>query len=435
MPETPQQTESFIPDGTERPSELRRGTNQSGVRLYNERLVLSLVRHHHELPRADIARLTGLSPPTVSAIMRVLKADGLVLEAAPRRGRIGQPSVPIALNPEGAYAIGVKVGRRTSEILLVDFLNRIRHRLRESYAYPKPGWLVEFIRQGIDTLAGHLPVAKRARIAGVGVAMPFELWNWEDELGAPPGAMQEWRDFDLQAEVAKTCAYPVYLGNDATAACAAELFKGGAGAYPEFLHVHIAWFIGGGLVLNGNLYPGRDGYAGSLGQVLVPDIDADGRAAAVPLLESGSVFVLNRMVRESGGDPRSIWETPEDWSALGPVLDQWIEKVAASLAVALVSAVAVVGFQATVIDGSMPSTVRQRIVERVRERVSDLDRRGLRPFAIVEGSVGAHASAAGAASLPFLAKFMRDREVLFRDRATLGAIDGQPIYAGRPSVF
>jgi len=51
------------------PAQLGRGTRQTGVRLYNERLVLSLVRHHRALPKADIARLTGLSPPTVSAIV------------------------------------------------------------------------------------------------------------------------------------------------------------------------------------------------------------------------------------------------------------------------------------------------------------------------------------------------------------------------------
>jgi predicted NBD/HSP70 family sugar kinase len=414
---------------------LRRGTKLSGVRLYNERLVLSLVRHRKTLPRADIARLTGLSPPTVSTIIRVLKADGLVLEEAPSRGRIGQPSVPVALNPEGAYAIGVKVGRRTAEIMLVDFLNRVRGDLREIYAYPEPQRLVEFIRGGIAELVARLPAAGRRRIAGIGLATPFELWNWEEELGAPPGAMRAWRDFDLQAEIARTSPYPVYLGNDATAACAAELFTGIGGKYPEFVHVFIAWFVGGGVVLNGTLFPGRNGYAGSLGQILVPDVDADGRPTATQLLHSASVHVLDRMARQAGIDPAPIQDSPDDWSALEPVLDRWVDKVATSLAYALISAVAVVDLQAIVIDGVMPPDVRRRIVERVRQRVANVERRGLRPFDIVEGSIGAHAPAAGAAGLPFLAKFMRDREVFFRDRESLATNDARPLHAGRPSVF
>ena len=58
--------------------ELSRGTTQSGVRLYNERLILSLVRLHGQLPKAEMARLTGLSAQTVSVIVRQLEADGLL---------------------------------------------------------------------------------------------------------------------------------------------------------------------------------------------------------------------------------------------------------------------------------------------------------------------------------------------------------------------
>ena len=70
-----------------------RGTNQLGVRLYNERLVLSLIRQHKSLPKADIARLTGLSPQTISLIMNQLTKDGLLLKGRPLRGRVGQPSL------------------------------------------------------------------------------------------------------------------------------------------------------------------------------------------------------------------------------------------------------------------------------------------------------------------------------------------------------
>src|SRR5205085_2390589 len=96
-----------------RPSQLRRGTNPSGVRLYNERLVLSLIRHHGALPKAEIARLTGLSPPTVQVIVQALEADGLLVRQEAQRGRVGQPSVPLSLNPDGAFSFGVKIGRRS----------------------------------------------------------------------------------------------------------------------------------------------------------------------------------------------------------------------------------------------------------------------------------------------------------------------------------
>ena len=94
---------------SERPSDDLglRGSNQSGMRDHNERLVLSLVRQQGGLAKSDIARITGLSAQTVSVIMRALEQDGLLLRGEPVRGRIGLPSVPMFLNPEGAFFLGL----------------------------------------------------------------------------------------------------------------------------------------------------------------------------------------------------------------------------------------------------------------------------------------------------------------------------------------
>jgi hypothetical protein len=74
-------------------SPFHRGSNQSGMRAYNERLVLSLVRRHGALAKMEIARMTGLSAQTVSVIMRALEADRLLLRGAPVRGRVGTDGV------------------------------------------------------------------------------------------------------------------------------------------------------------------------------------------------------------------------------------------------------------------------------------------------------------------------------------------------------
>ena len=79
------------------------GSNQVRVRAYNERLVMSLVRRHGALSKAEIARRSGLSAQTVTVIMRALEADGLLIRGEPTRGRVGQPSTPMRLTyAEGA---------------------------------------------------------------------------------------------------------------------------------------------------------------------------------------------------------------------------------------------------------------------------------------------------------------------------------------------
>ena len=105
------------------------GTNQSGVRERNERLVLSILRREGPLPKAEIARRTGLSAQTASVIMRALESDGLISKGEKVRGRVGQPSVPMSLEPDGVYFFGLSVGRRSVELILTNFIGEeIAHR-------------------------------------------------------------------------------------------------------------------------------------------------------------------------------------------------------------------------------------------------------------------------------------------------------------------
>jgi len=134
-----------------------RGSNQSGMRDHNERLVLSLLRQHGALAKSDIARITGLSAQTISVIMRALEQDGLLLRGEPVRGRIGQPSVPMHLNPEGALFLGLKIGRRSTDLVLVDFMGRVRDSRRKTYRYPTPGGIVAFVGEALPELMQGLP--------------------------------------------------------------------------------------------------------------------------------------------------------------------------------------------------------------------------------------------------------------------------------------
>jgi hypothetical protein len=104
-----------------------RGSNHNGMRQFNERIVLRAIRHAGAIPKADLARLTQLSTQTVSIIVNRLMEDGLLIKQERIRGKIGQPSVPLSLNPDGAYSIGMQVGRRNLEVVVTDFRASASH--------------------------------------------------------------------------------------------------------------------------------------------------------------------------------------------------------------------------------------------------------------------------------------------------------------------
>lgn len=383
-------------------SNLHRGTNQSGMRDHNERLVLSLVRRHGSLAKTDIARMTRLSAQTISVIMRGLEEDGLLLRGEPVRGKIGQPSIPMALNPEGAFFIGLKIGRRSAELVLIDFLGSVRAMLTNSYRYPSPRETVAFVKSGLARIRAGLTSDQDRRIAGLGIAMPFELWNWAETAGAPRDIMEQWRNRDIRADIQAECPFPVYLQNDATSACGAELVFGQTAGLRDFVYFYIGAFAGGGIVLGGRIYTGHSGNAGALGSMPVPG--PDGRPSQ--LIDIASLAILEKALNAKGEDANYLWSSPEDWIGEGEEFDTWFENAGQALAFAVVSASSVIDFEAAVIDGWMPVEARRRLVDSVRRGLAKIDVEGLKIPSVHEGTVGIHARALGGASLPLSERFL-----------------------------
>jgi predicted NBD/HSP70 family sugar kinase len=388
-----------------------RGSNQQGMRAHNERLVLTLLRNHGALAKSDIARITGLSAQTVSVIMRALESDGLLLRGEPVRGRIGQPSVPMSLAPGGAYFLGLKVGRRSTDLILMDFLGHVVASRRRTYPYPTPDPVVAFVAEALPALIATLPPAARGRIGGLGIAMPFQMWMWAQFVGAPQAEMDAWRDRDLQSEIAALAGMPVYVQNDATAACGAELVLGRREPARDYLYFYIAHFIGGGLVLNGQLHTGRSGNAAAIGSMPVPDPGGNWRQ----LISVASLATLERSVIEAGGDSRRMWESPDDWQIPAPVLDRWLDEAATGLAHAILSAASVIELEAVLIDGWMQPDLRARLVAATADRLARLDHSGIDRPALREGSIGPEARTLGAASIPLSQRYLIDPNALLMD--------------------
>lgn len=388
-----------------------RGSNQSGMRDRNERVVLSLVRQNGALAKADIARVTGLSAQTVGVIMRRLEDDGLLARGEPVRGRVGQPSVPMSLDPDGALFLGLKIGRRSADLVLVDFLGKVRAMRRRIYRYPTPGVVVDFVSGALPDILRDLPARMRTRIGGMGVAMPFQLWNWVQVIHAPQDEMDQWQSRDIQTELAALTGMPVFIRNDATAACGAELIFGTGERPSDFLYFYFGTFIGGGLVLSGRLFTGRTGNAAGVGPMPVPGPDGHMRR----LFDAASMSVLAEAMEAAGEPSDQLWERPDAWAVSRPVLDAWMDGAAEGLAAATLSAATLLELEAVMIDGWMPPAIRAEITRRTEAAFLRLDLAGVTPPAIREGTVGAQARALGAAAIPLSQRYLIDSGTVGRE--------------------
>ena len=122
------------------------GTTQAETRVYNERLVVSLVRRHGQLSKVDLTRLTGLAPQTITTIVNRAADSELLVRREALRGRLGQPSVPYALNAAAAYSFGLKVDHRSADVALINFVGEVLALEQTTFDYPMPDEVMHFAK-------------------------------------------------------------------------------------------------------------------------------------------------------------------------------------------------------------------------------------------------------------------------------------------------
>jgi predicted NBD/HSP70 family sugar kinase len=384
----------------------------AGMRQMNERIVLQAVRVHGPLPKSDIARLTRLSSQTASLIVDRLIDDGL-LAREPRtrvQGRMGQPSVPISLRADGAFSIGVKVGRRSLDVLTMDFAGQVHARETIGYAYPDPRTVFSLLAEKLEAMMTTL-AANAGKVVGIGVAAPLWLGGWRTFFDTPPDVFAAWNEIDIRARVQALTPLPVEFAKDTTAACAAELLMGQGRGLRDFLYVFIGTFIGGGLVIDGRLHAGPKGNAGAVGSFPVRSGDAP------QLLNVASIYVLEKRFTDAGFPADAAHDQRALSADLWPLCEAWLDDACPALAAAIASAAALVDLDAIVIDGELDRELLREVLSRTNTALDAFDWQGMLRPRLVEGEIGADARAMGGAILPLYTHFA-PRHVLFLKSGT-----------------
>ena len=383
------------------------GLSQKGVRDHNERLLLSLLQRNGPLPGSDLSKLAKLSPPTVSSILRRLEGEGILERGAPVRGKVGKPSIPMRLASNGVFSFGLKIGRRSTDLVLIDLNGDLREERQLTYTVPEPADIFDFLESSVRNITDAMPSDHADRICGIGIAAPFEMWNWPDSSMDLSAAFTPWEGIDLKTEAQSRTQLPVHLLNDATAACQAEHTYGRGKEFRDYAYFFIGAFIGGGIVLNNSVFEGRQGNAAALGSLR--SIGPHGES--MQLVDMASIHQLELRLREVDLDPQQLWSNPDSWHSLSRYVDPWLGQTAQELAKAALSTCSVIDFEAILIDGAFPASVRDDLVSRVRRYVVTQDTRGLIQPRIECGSIGRKARAIGAATRPIGAQFMMQASV------------------------
>jgi len=390
-----------------------RGSNHTGMRQFNERIVLQAIRHHGAIAKADIARLTQLSSQTVAIIVSRLIDDGLLLKQDRVRGKIGQPSVPLSLNPDGVYSLGLQVGRRSLEVLVSDFLGQPRHRLQYTYPYPDPDVVLPNIEKGLAHMQATMG-KDWERMVGIGLTAPLSLHHWSDQMGGVAGkALQRWEALDLRATVQALTDLPVEFAKDTTAACVAEMLQGHGRMVENYLYVFVGTFVGGGLVLSGHIVAGQRDNAGAIGSM--PMGMASTTQKPAQLLQMASGWHLEQMLEQAGFTPQLVHQDAIMDPAYATYVDPWLAQAGKALSMTAVSAAALMDLDAVIIDGSLGRSLVEALIRSTRDRITQYNLDGLQAPTIISGQVGAHARALGGSLLPLHTQFFPIKDIFLKE--------------------
>jgi predicted NBD/HSP70 family sugar kinase len=268
----------------------------------------------------------------------------------------------------------------------------------------------------IAALRKAAPKGERARMAGIGIATPYDMGSWRRELDIQSEAYRIWNETDIATRIGAETGLAVFRENDGTAAAVAEMFRGRGRELDSFVHVFIGAAIGGGIVLNNEYYRGATGYAGDIGLMPV----GRSRLSTAPeptrshdvLLTRASVTSLIRHLRGNGVAITNRSEVEDALPRHPDLVAEWLEDCADALVVPLLSAARLLDVNAIVLDGDLPQAIREDLLARLIPLLDEATPEARKPPQLLLGIIGREAAALGAAILPLHLNFSPNREIL-----------------------
>ncbi len=348
------------------------------------------------MSRAQIARDSGLSKPTVSQALAALERAKLVREAGRTSGGKGPTAVLYALNPRAGWVLGLDVGHDRVRAAIADLTGEIVARRDERARVRSAGSLIGQLGDIAHALASEAGIrGKQVTVAVVGSPGVFEASRGQVALAHNlPG----WGREGLAEVVQQELGTKVAFENDVNLATLGERWRGLGKDVDDFVYLHVATGVGMGLVLNGELFRGSTGAAGEVGYLPLGDADPRGakarrRGALEGALGAEGVVALARSTgMRAPLTPRRIFDAARagDARALGVV-----QGVAERIALAIAAIVPVVDPELVILGGGVGRN-GDLLLEPVRRELAELS--PFRPRVEVS-ALGEDAELVGAVSM------------------------------------
>ncbi len=289
----------------------------STIRDINRQIILNHIREKSPISRAEIARITALQRSTVSLIVDELREIGLIKEIEGESSG-GRPPQLLSLKTAHPIAIGIDCSKKSTIIATSDLAGRILDQIE--FATDKD--FDTAISKIIDAI-NKLIVKNGGTIEGIGISLPALVEPNTGRVIMIPHF--DWDASVFAEKIRIATGLPVTIDNDANAAALAELWFGRpeVSSVRDFILVLIDTGLGTGIVFDGQIYRGKDGFAGEFGHMTIgenaPTSCAAGKYNCWEAFasESSALARYGQLIKSTNGNDNIPFEKLVDFALEG----------------------------------------------------------------------------------------------------------------------
>lgn len=387
--------------------------------VYGSRNVVAVLRVLHQenrLSRADISRLTRLTAATVSSIVRRLEKAHMVRVSGPALSREGRKSLLVEFNPGAFYLLGVDIGVAKAAAVIIDPHGTVvrQQRIAVCQDLDREAITERIFRLIEDTMGGSGELRKK--IMGIGISFPGAI-DVERGICLRAPNLPAWHDLAIVDLFQRRFNLPCCVENDARAMALGEARFGGGRGKKNIFATLIGRGIGGGIIVNGQLYRGSGSTAGEFGHITVNPtgpVCACGSWGCLEVMASGASIAASaaRIVKSgrptrirdlADGDPERITaETvARAWREGDPIAGMLMRDAATYIGIGLSSVINLLNPELILLGGGV-SLAGAAFIDRIRETIAERAYTvAFQPPEIALSRLGPDANCIGAAVLVF----------------------------------
>lgn len=241
--------------------------NIVSLKTHNRALLLNYIRHK-PVSRAELAKITGLTKPAVTAIINELIHEGIVCEIGTGKTAKGRYPVLLDIVPDYRFSIGVLLNRKRAAVCISDLKCKVIDFIDSSISeYHSATQLFTWLTRSIKTLIEKNKLTYD-KLLGIGVSSPGPL-DYKAGIILNPPNLNILHNLPVVQMLKNEFKLPVCLENNAVLLGLAEYYNGCMNSFSNAIFITISYGIGSVIIENGTVYRGKSGYAGELGHISV----------------------------------------------------------------------------------------------------------------------------------------------------------------------